>query len=260
MIRLTATSLLSLLANLRRPVAHHEQPLLLLPAPKQSTTLTVTASTWERERHPCPVCGEEMTKEIFSPRYFCLACDELVAKEAQEQLSKARMPVFRTGEFSKAVRKAQAKAGAYSRDMRRVWQDEAVKKVLSTLETQKNLKDAPEAKELINLKRPPTGPLPARDIVREDTPRIPANPATPLPETRESLFADVPDIPEQAEDEHIEDGMEITEKRRMVRRTTPTVEIPAIDAEVLLEAIMRGEMHEQSTGENERLPEKHWML
>lgn len=105
---------------------------------------------------------------------------------------------------------------------------------------------------IINPQR--TNPLPAKDIVYAPTPQ--PNPATPTPEVRAKLFQDVPNVAESLvlwkEDE------DATERRKIVRRhdrPRNTINIPAIGAEVLLAQLMHSPTAEQSTGENERLPE-----
>lgn len=117
----------------------------------------------------------------------------------------------------------------------------------------------------------PTNPLPAKDIVYASTPQstseidqlatLKNNPATPTPEAREALFQDVPDVAESLV--LWQPDPDATDRHVIVRKIDAprsTLQIPAMPAEMLLLEVMRKDTHEQSTGENERLPEKHWML
>lgn len=271
----------SLFRSIRRLLGVLESPITdasrLLPAP-------VTAATWEPQRHPCPVCGEEMTKNLAplhpnDPPYFCVECSKAVANEARQQLetirsrsSKLHLP---TGTLNRMYRTVAA--GTYARDMYHARQQQALseaeKNIIAALQTKPSLKDTPESADVAQLatakpQRHNTGPLPARDIVLENTPpREPdvsqmitihpvPNPATPIPmeEARQDLFADVPDIAYEEEDE------EVTERRKIVRKVTR--ETRQMRAEAMLEAMLHGKASEQSTGENEQIAvgQVNWML
>lgn len=99
----------------------------------------------------------------------------------------------------------------------------------------------PDLSRLPTLKPTPqaTTPLPAREIVYANTPHDVSNAPTAL----------------------LDDDNAITEKRPAIRLVSKeTHKIPAMKAEVGLLELMRGPVHEQSTGENERLPAEAWML
>jgi hypothetical protein len=246
--------LLSLQEKNERIIA--SAPVALLPAPRA----VVTASTWERYPDPCLICGQPMTKSLFDKdKYFCLPCDQAVADEARENLVRIQTGrinalALPAGKIAKRVR--EATPGTYARDMRHAWQEEGVRGIFAELSTVKELPQLPSAlRSTIN--KPPTGPLPARDIQYAPTPQ--PTPHTPIPEARGTLFADIPHQATYSED----DECESTEKRPRVSKSTDTIQITAMRAEaILLDMMHSSETHPQSTGENERLPAKSnaWML
>lgn len=260
---LKAVPATSLFVAIRR-VLRMEPPTIdaarLLPA-------NATAATWDRERHPCQVCGEEMTLIPITldgiPQYRCLPCDALVAEQAHKQLETIRsrtgkLPIGAINQIYRTIAPGTIARDAYHAQQQEAM-DRAQRNIISALSTNKDLKEAPEVSELETLTpRHHTGPLPARDIEYAPTPRdvssmptlCPA-PATPTPETHESLFADATD-----EGEDTEKVVAI----RLPKKPKDTVEIRAMTAEMyLLEAMRHHPVHEQSTGENEQVTADAWL-
>lgn len=208
----------------------------------------ITAHTWQRD----PLCpdGHPMKKNLTPNIYYqigefyCPTCHQARIDAQVEQA------------YQEKVRTCY-RPGIFIRTIHSQWADE-----IRETERQKIFA------ELATMKKNPTGQLPARDIVLASTPPkvVIPNPTTPTPETpavsREDLFADVPEKAVIS----AEDAEEITERRRAVVITEEvqartTVQIPAMEVEVLLLETMRHiPTSEQTTGENERVAERHWML
>lgn len=216
------------------------------------TPQNATASTWERDAPICTIHNVPKFRSLVETEtlkfgeYYCSQCEQERAERHMLTLHTGKIHALfpDDGQLARRVRLS---------DVRHTMQDDVARDFISCLSTHKELRDTPECSELATLKRTPTNPLPARDIERAPTPQ----PQTPIPETRESLFADIPHTAYS-----IEEDDESTEKRVAVQKSSTTIHIPAIRAEMLLEALMHGEISEQSTGENERLPAKSnaWML
>lgn len=267
-----ATSLL--FRAIRRALGVQDPPLVdasrLLPAPN------ATAATWDRHRHVCLVCGQEMTLIPITldgtPQYRCLPCDGLVAEQAHKDLETIRnrtgkLPIGAINQIYRTIA-----PGTIARDAHHAQQEEmlarARRNIISALDTNRELHHAPEVAELATLtpQRHQTGPLPARDIVYAPTSRVDIsqmitihpvpNLATPLPSVRESLFTDVPEHTAANEQEEEDD---VTERRRIVRIAPITVQIPTMNAEVLLEAMMQSKTSERNTGETEQVTVDAWL-
>lgn len=217
----------------------HETGVLLLPAP-------ANAQTWERDAPHCPDCNAPMIRNIFDTiyykagQYFCGDCHQL---RVQTQIFRTKAAtihnLFPTGELTRLTRTKM--------------QNAARQTIIASYSTHKDLtQDAAALAHLQSAKQQQTAPLPARDIERANSAKLPI---TPIPQTRADLFADVPEKA-IAEDE------DATEKRAAIKLPATTKEIPAMNAEVILDMLRRGETHEQSTGENERvdITQENWML
>lgn len=205
---------------------------------------TVNAANWTKTPPLCPECNGEMTYNLAETihtkigEYVCFPCLRLKTDERILALHKAKTAnVYVPGELTRAVRET--------------WREDARREAIAHLSTKKDLRDDRAAADLATLKRTPTNPLPARDIERANTDHpIYLAPTTPLPPTRHDLFAD-DDILSLGMT--LEDDEDRTDKRLIVQVQKTTNRIPAITAEVLLEALMHSRVHEQSTGENERI-------
>lgn len=198
-----------------------------------------TAQTWERD---APICQKHGTPKFRSlvttptlqfGEYACSECKQEQAENELFQLHTGKIHALfpESGQLSRRI---------HLTEIRHHMQEDAVKSILASLTTDKDLSKAPEAAMLAlpSPKRTPTEPLPARDIERASTVRADLFPADDVM-LGMSMESD--------------DG-DTTARRPITHKPHSTVQIPAINAEVLLMALMAGPTHEQSTGENERLP------
>lgn len=235
-------------------------PSHLLPPPR--------TTAWERDAPLCPECKAPMFKSLVDipgklkvGEWCCSPCSQK-RNEAQIldlQISTIHTLFPQSGQLSSRIHMA---------NVRHALQERVVRNIVSALSTNKDLKETPEAPDVANLPtlRPShvTTQLVGRDIERANTlpkepaPKVVTNPVTPTPEARQEMFADVPDkIVIDPEDEEEEVDVDATERRRIVRKAASTREMRT---EMLLWDLTHGASHEQSTGENERLLEKNWML
>lgn len=219
----------SFIGNLLRQT---DSPVLLLPSPRQQNA---TAATWERnapvcEKHHAPNFRSLVTTDTLEfGEWYCSHCEQEKNEATILQLHTGKIHALfpASGQLARRI---------HMSEVRHSMQEDAVRDILAEIHTNKDLSQTPEAAML--LKSPQhTTPLPARDIERAITP------------PRTTLFADVPPVTVWEENDD-----DATERRRIVRQTPSTVQIPAMSAEVILEALMRGDTHAQSTGENERIP------
>lgn len=214
--------------------------VLALPAPKNAT-----ASTWERD---APLCEKHHTPNFrslvvtdtlqFGERY----CSQCIQDEHEERILQ-----FHTGKIAALFpNPGQLTSRIHLAEVRHNMQEDEAKKIIAGLSTNRDLKKAPEVSLLSTLKpqKPPTGPLPARDIERGDTP----------PSIESIPTSELPPVVVWDED--------YTTEKRPVAKRRDTVEIPAMNVEMLLLETMRCSTHPQSTGENERLVVEGnaWML
>lgn len=247
------------LQHIVKPPSPQPQPGVLLlpaPAPKQQESIVDAyqrreAEFWERNPPKCPDCGSPMTKLIVDTDHhkagerYCGPCYRLgLHARLMHDKSATMSNLFRPGELA-LLRRAGMR-------------DTALKDVCASYDTRPDLsKDVPPIiAELKARQQHQTGELPARDIERANSAKIPATnaPATPIPRARESLFADVPEtVMAMAEED------DITEKRIAVKLPATTQEMRT---EVLLYDLMNGKTHERDTGANEAIatPERNWML
>lgn len=198
-----------------------------------------TAKTWERDAPICQIHGTPKfrslvtTERLQATKYYCSQCEQEQSTATLLQLHTGKIHALfpESGQLSRRIHLSET---------RHYMQEDAVRGILASLSTEKDLSKAPEAAMLAlpPPKRTPTEPLPARDIERAST-------------VRASLFADNDVMLGMSMES---DEGDTTARRPLVRKPHSTVQIPAMNAEVLLLALMAGPTHEQSTGENERVP------
>lgn len=225
---------------------------------RKPTEVQVSASNWQRNALPCLTCGGPTHVNIVPSNYYAIGdpvCQPCHQKRIEAEILHNRQAQVKAlypypGQLQAAMRhRIQAQIEAPLIPTLTLPPPRSV--VIAGVDVRAAVHHAlyPDISELETLPtKPPTGPLPARDIVLANTP------------PRAELFADVPT---KAAWDHDEEG-DPTQRRNAVPKIT--ARIAGIDTtELILAEMARGltSTHEQSTGENERLPQSQavtWLL